>query len=90
MQPLRGARERMTRTRLPRATPSDEGDDDVKSLFLSLLLKHVLEQISGKALFSSIHQKFSLMLLEVELPATDIFDLFLADVEQLDIVLSVA
>jgi hypothetical protein len=62
-----------------------------KSLFLSsLLLKHVLEQISGKALFSSIHQKFSLMLLEVELPATDIFDLFLADVEQLDIVLSVA
>ena len=59
-------------------------------LCLALLLKHVLSEISGnlKVRFSSIHQKFSLKLLEQNLPAVDIFDEFLREVEQLNVVLA--
>ena len=59
-----------------------------KSLCLDLLLKHVLSEISGKVQFSTIHQKFSLKLLEQDLPAVNIFDEFLREVEQLDVVLA--
>ena len=59
-----------------------------KSLCLALLLKHVLGEISGKVQFSTIHQKFSLKLLEQDLPAVDIFDEFLREVEQLDVILA--
>ena len=63
-------------------------DRAAKALFLAILLKHVLVQIAGKQQFSAVHQKFALMLLERDLPNVTIFDDFLREVEQLDVILT--